>query len=166
MMFFILPMIMLFALESSSSTIDVVVHSDSPDGLFAFELDQGVHPLSPSELHLQMLTGEYNNQIYRSHLSGFSKAINYDLKFVEKTTHVGSMAITRVTPQINGIDVEGADGIYSRGFGRAKFAYTHFIPPTGRFSLSAAEGLEEAMGYSISSTLKNPYVEKVGGLYQ
>jgi len=109
--------------------------------------------LSPQILHQELLLQ--------------TKAFNIPtrLDFKISNTLVDGQLITRTLPIIDGIEVEGADGIFMPGSG-ATFNCSYFDIPEALFSLNAAEALEKALFYNTSSTLINPYVEKINGSYE
>ncbi len=92
-------------------------------------------------------------------------ASNIALDFMEQSTSIQGQIITRSIPVINGIEVEGADGIYIKDQNRERFSYTHFFIPSSRFMISGVEALEQALIAQQNSTIKNPYVEKINGSF-
>lgn len=88
-----------------------------------------------------------------------------NLDFKVSNTYIDGFLISRSVPIIDGILVEGADGVYTPEQS-ALFSYSDFTMPEASFNLNPAEALEKALFYSTGSTLKNPYVEKITGSYE
>lgn len=89
-----------------------------------------------------------------------------ELSFSLTTTNIAGVSITRSTPIIRGTVVEGADSIVSDQKKNHPFASTSWTIPDAEFVLTPAEALEKAVNATPNATLKNPYVEKIAGLYE
>lgn len=87
-----------------------------------------------------------------------------DFHKVEQT--ITGQKISRLSPIIDGIIAEGADGIYVEDAQEDHFEYTHFVLPSAKFVISAAEALEKALAEQEHSLLRNPFIEKIGGTYE
>ena len=98
--------------------------------------------------------------------SSFANTKESQLDFLTQTTTIAGQEVQRLTPLYNGIVVEGADAIYSKGSQLDTFEYIHFKLPDGHFVLSGAESLERAMAIQTSSLIKNPFVEKIEGSFE
>lgn len=84
--------------------------------------------------------------------------------FDEKLVTIDGQTITRSTPIIDNIPVEGAD-IINNSLSPKKF-YAHFLSPKASFKLNAAEAIERAVKIHETSLLKDPYVENTLGIYE
>lgn len=88
-----------------------------------------------------------------------------EINFNTKTINVDGNVIVRSTPEINNVAVEGAYGIYSHN-SKKPFLHTKFSLPKVYFKLSPIECIEKAITAHTRSTLTNPYVEKIDGIYE
>lgn len=86
------------------------------------------------------------------------------VEFAVKKITIDGQVITRTTPIIDNITTEGVDSI-DNGYSSLRF-YTDFPKPKATFKLSAAQCIEIAIKSHEKSTLKNPYIEKIEGLYE
>lgn len=97
--------------------------------------------------------------------SAIANASMDDLHFIKQLTNVDGQEITRLTPLIDGLVVEGADAVYTKNEASHNFEYTYFTLPKASFKISSADALEVARKYQVHTDLKNPYIEKINGLY-
>lgn len=89
---------------------------------------------------------------------------SWSVEFDVKKITIDGQVITRETPKIDQIAVEGADNIYN-SLNIAPRAYTHFSKPKASFELSAARCMEIAIENHSPSILKDPYTENTQGIY-
>lgn len=92
--------------------------------------------------------------------------VEKSLSFHTKKINIAGQTITRSTPIFDDIPIEGADDIFNGDEHKNQFHQTDFRTPSGTFRLNAAECIEKAITAHGFSTLKNPYVEPIDGLYE
>jgi hypothetical protein len=143
---------MLLSLNLFSDNINIFLHDNSAQKEYLFIMDQPQLSFEGYQLHQELLAPK-------------PAANSRRLDFKVMNTIIDGQIITRSSPIIDGIAVEGADGIYSPG-SNANFYYSYFDLPEGHFNLNAAEALEKAISYHDSTYLTDPYVEKIEGSYE
>lgn len=94
-----------------------------------------------------------------------AKSNDEELDLIINTTNIAGQLVTRSTPIIKSMIVEGADDIYEGNTQTMPYAFSFKIP-TASFNISPPEALEKALSIDLSSHFKNPYVEKIEGLYE
>ncbi len=90
---------------------------------------------------------------------------NYDdLSFDVKKIDIDGQLITRSTPVIGNIVVEGQDEV---SVGNQHFFYaSRALKPQASFRLDAAHCIERAIKEQPLSLIKDPYVENINGIYE
>ena len=149
----LLLFIMLLSLQSWSDNINIVLDDFNAQKEYLFALQKANPLVSPVILHQELLLQ--------------TKAANIltRLDFKISHTNIKGQLISRTSPIIDNLEVEGADGIFIAG-SDPSFNFSYFDLPKALFNLNAAEALEKALSYNTKSTLNNPYVEKINGIYQ
>ncbi len=87
------------------------------------------------------------------------------LTFVTKTTNIAGQIVTRSQPLLEGLLVEGGEGVFDEHGDHRQFYFTHMPSLNAEFRLDAAEAVERAMVYQPDNVLREPYVEKLDGLF-
>lgn len=145
--------IILFSLYGWSDNINIVQQDFNAQKEYLFALEKVFPLVSPHILHQELL------------LEPHAANIPARLDFKTSSVNINGQLVTRTLPVIDGILVEGADGIFMPG-SAPSFNFSYFDLPNAQFKLNAAEALEKALFYSANSTLNNPYVEKINGSFE
>ncbi len=85
------------------------------------------------------------------------------LTFETKTISVAGQTITRSIPLLDGLPVEGADGIFNELSDTKHFYFTQFDVPRAAFRLHEAEAIERVMAAQQEALITDPYVETMTG---
>jgi hypothetical protein len=144
--------IILLSLKLWSDNINIVLQDIHTQKEYLFDAKKA--PLTnPVILHQELLLQ--------------TKAANIPsrLDFKITNTSIDGQLVTRTQPIIDGLHVEGADGVFMPGTSPS-FNFSYFDLPKDLFILNAAEALEIALSYNTKSTLYNPYIEKIHGSYE
>lgn len=147
---------LLFSFPAWLSSIAIMAHDSANHSLYSFVTNEAFSSIEAQ--HRSLL--EPKPEVFP-----YMRARTDALRFQTRTLHVAGQTITRSTPLIDGLVVEGADGIQSDFGHGSTFNFTQFPLPHGSFRLSAADCMEAAIAYHHASTLTNPYVERTDGYY-
>jgi hypothetical protein len=156
-MIFLSPIFLFYAYQLCSTPLGAAMQDYQPGRTYSIALNESILATQIHLLHENVLIPPESLTAINRHNV---------LSFYTKQLHVAGQFITRSTPVIDGIPVEGADGIFSGNNHESQFHFIHFEKPNASFRLSAAECMEKAITEHGLSTLKNPYVENTRGIYQ
>ncbi len=134
------------------------------------EISVKLHDLEENNNHNFFLSTQSPKNIKQFHqgllLSPSTRKHAPRIEFLTQETMISGQELYKLTPIIDGIVVEGADGIYSKDSLIDNFEYTYFSLPSAEFKLSPAETMQKALLEQEKSLLKNPFVEKIEGMYE
>lgn len=104
--------------------------------------------------------------LHQSHIGTSKSQSGIKLDFHSQKITIGDEVITRTTPLLNDIMVEGADGLFEENTNQKYFHFTDFVWPKAKFKLNPAEALEIAIQNHPNPQIHDPYVEKTAGTYE